>query len=391
MATTETEGRKTSKGRTAPIIDTDIHHAFRSLADLGPYLTKGWRERFGIGIAGLNAQGPSAFSLPWVHYTNPHGGMRRDAAPPDGSPAGSDRDFMVKQLFEDHDVTCGILSGGPMISLGAIAHADLATAVAAAFNDWTIAEWLDHDPRFFAGVSIAPQDPAAAAKEIRRVGSHPQMVQVNLPTTRTRLGNRMYFPIYEAAEELGLVVAWHPGGEGAGINGALTAVGPPSSYVEQHASLGQVAQATLLSILCDGVLEAYPDVRVAVLEGGVAWLPHVIWRLDRDWRAVRDELPWLTKPPLEYVHERIRVSSQPLEEPDDGKKLVQLLDTIDGEDILVYASDYPHWDFDNPEVVLRHFSDAAKEKILWKNALAFYPKLTPERIQSLVALSTDGG
>jgi uncharacterized protein len=391
MATLETERGTAGKGQAMPIIDTDIHHAFRSLADLGPYLSRGWRERFGIGDPGAGAQGPSAFSLPWVHYTNPHGGMRGDAAPPDGSAAGSDREFVAKQLFDDHGVTCGILSGGPMITLGGVAHAELATTVASAFNDWTIAEWLDKDPRFFSGVTIAPQDPEAAAKEIRRVGNHPQMVQVLLPTTRTRLGKRQYFPIYEAAAELGLVVAWHPGGEGAGINGALTAVGPPSTYVEQHASLSQVAQATLISILCDGVLEAYPEVRIALIEGGVAWLPHVIWRLDRDWRSVRDELPWLTKPPLEYVHERVRFSTQPLEEPDDGKKLVQLLDTIDGEDLLVYSSDYPHWDFDNPQVVLRHFSDEAKAKILWENAVAFYPKLTTERIQSLAAGRADGG
>lgn len=222
---------------------------------------------------------------------------------------------------------------------------------------------------------VAPQDPEQAAREIRRRGGHPGMVQVMMVSTRTRMGNRVYNPIYEAAQEMGLPVAWHPGGESAGINGPLTAVGVSSSFVEAHSSLPQVAQAQLISVICEGTLERFPELGFAIVEGGVAWLPHVIWRLDREWRSVRDDVPWLKRPPSEYIRDRVRVSTQPIEEPQDRGRLVDLINTIDGEDLLMYASDYPHWDFDNPDVVLRRFSKEARKKITLTNAVGFYPKL----------------
>jgi predicted TIM-barrel fold metal-dependent hydrolase len=360
---------------SGPIVDCDVHHQLRSLSDLAPYLSSGWRERVGIGRE-LPGQAQTRFALPWVHYTNPHGGMRGDAVPPDGGSAGSDPDFMAEQLFGQHGVSCAVLNGGDMIALGGMAYPDLAAALASAFNEWTIERWIEHDPRFFGALVVAPQDPEQAAREIRRRGDHPRIVSVLISSTTTRIGHRMFHPIYEAAQEMGLPVTWHPGAESSGINGPLTAVGHSTSYVEAHTSITQVAQAQLVSVICEGVLERFPELRFGVIEGGVAWLPHVLWRLDREWRSVRDEVPWIKRAPSEYVRDRVRVSSQPLEEPDDRSKIVDLLATIDGEDLVMYASDYPHWDFDNPAVVLRGFPDEAKEKMLSRNALAFFDKLT---------------
>jgi predicted TIM-barrel fold metal-dependent hydrolase len=174
---------------------------------------------------------------------------------------------------------------------------------------------------------------------------------------------------------MGLPVAWHLGAESSGINGNLTAAGPPTSYIEAHTSLSQVAQAQVTSMVCEGVFAKFPDLKFIITEGGVAWLPHIMWRMDRLWQATQDELPWLKKAPSEYIRDNVRITTQPLEEPPNPKDLGRLLDTVRGEDMLLYASDYPHWDFDNPDTTLRHFPDPAQRRIFAETALATYPRL----------------
>jgi predicted TIM-barrel fold metal-dependent hydrolase len=376
--TTETDitlnGREDRAGTQDLIIDCDVHHGFRSLEDLAPYLSPAWQARVGLGRSPVG-QGRTAFALPWGHFTKPHGGMRLDALSPEGGPPGSDPEFVARQLFDEHGIGAAILNSGDLITLGGMAFPDLATALASAVNQWTIDRWFSADPRFLGALVVAPQDPAAAAREIRLHGEHPRMVQVLISSTGTRLGNRIYHPIYEAAAELGLPIAWHLGSESSGINGSLTAGGPPTSYIEGHTSLSQIAQAQVTSMVCEGVFEKFPDLKFVVMEGGVAWLPHLMWRMDRLWQATQDELPWLRRAPSEYIRDHVRLTTQPLEEPPDRRDLGRLLDTVDGESLLLYASDYPHWDFDNPATTLRHFSPEARHKIFYETALGTYPRL----------------
>jgi predicted TIM-barrel fold metal-dependent hydrolase len=369
------------------IVDCDVHHGLSALTDLSPYLGRAWRARLGFGsgeAAGLPSK--ASFTLPWGHFANPHGGMRMDAMPPNGGPAASDPDFTARQLFDGHAVSYAILMSGDMICLGGLGFPDLAANLASAVNQWTIERWLEHDERYLGSVVVAPQDPHAAAREIRRSGAHPRMVQVQISSTRAgRLGHRMHHPIYEAAAEMSLPVSWHLGAEISGVNGSLTAGAPPTSYVEAQTSYPQTAQAELISMICEGVFEKFPELKFVVTEGGVAWLPHVMWRLDRTWRVARDELPWVKRPPSEYIRDHVRLTTQPLEEPTNRKAIVTLLSTIDAEDLLLFATDYPHYDFDNPTTTLSAFSEEARRKMFSENALSFYPRLA-DIVQRPVAL-----
>ena len=128
----------------------------------------------------------------------------------------------------------------------------------------------------------------------------------------------------------------------------------------------------LVSMIAEGVFVKYPNTRFVMNEFGVAWLPFLLWRMDMEWRAARDDVPWLTRRPSEYVREFVRFSTQPLEEPDDPRDLVTLLELIDGDDLLLFSSDYPHWDFDNPTYALRAFPESSKRKILFDNARDFF-------------------
>ena len=89
-----------------------------------------------------------------------------------------------------------------------------------------------------------------------------------------------------------------------------------------------------------------------LIEGGFAWLPALMWRLDRAWRRLRAEAPLLDRPPSELIRERFYVSTQPMEETERPEQFPELLEQLDMDDRIMFSTDYPHWDFDAPDMAL---------------------------------------
>jgi predicted TIM-barrel fold metal-dependent hydrolase len=133
--------------------------------------------------------------------------------------------------------------------------------LARAYNEALAETWLSTDPRFFGSIYITPQDPDAAAGEIRRWANHPRMVQVIMCSgARIPFGQKFYWPIYEAAVECGFPVATQPGTEGRGIVNGFAA-GDPTTYLEWHTNIPQNYMGHLTSLLCEGVFEKFPGLR----------------------------------------------------------------------------------------------------------------------------------
>jgi len=226
------------------------------------------------------------------------------------------------------------------------------------------------DARLKGSVVVAPQDPSGAAEEIRRIGGHPDMVQVIVSSGSQRpYGDPVYWPMFHAAAEMGLPVAAHLGGQG-GVNANPTGTGPPSFFWEAHALLCETGMGHVASLIAHGVFEKLPTLRFVLIECGVAWLPAILWRLDADWKALRKETPWLDRLPSEVAREHIRLTTQPLEQPKDIRHLWSALEAIDGERTLLFATDYPHWDFDDPERV--RIPAAWRDRVLRENARELY-------------------
>jgi predicted TIM-barrel fold metal-dependent hydrolase len=307
-------------------------------------------------------------------YPNPIATHRRDAAPPSGGQPGSDPAFVVSDLIERFGMDYAVLVGeSAQLAISAMANPDAAAALASGYNDWLVDCWFRADARFLGSIFIATQDPLLAAREIERVGAHPQFVQVNVGSgARFPYGQRFYYPIYETAERLNLPIAVHPLTEGSHIFGAPTPAGYPSYYYEYHTLATTALQAHLASLIAEGVFERFPRLRFVFVEGSVGWLAPLLWRMDKEWKSLRSETPWVRRLPSAYVRDHIRLTTQPLDEPDDPAHLRQLLAMFPAEEILMFSSDYPHWDFDDPTRVFNDFPADFRRRIFYDNARQLY-------------------
>ncbi len=343
------------------VIDCDVHNVVPSIEALFPYLSDHWRDYVvERGVTGLE---------PNYYPAGAPLSARPGSEPPSGGPPGSDLGVLRRQLLDPWGVRYAILNC--LYGVQLIHNEDWAAAMARAVNDWQIAEWLEEEPRLKASVVVASRNPELAAEEIERLADHPGFVQVLLlARTEMPLGKRHYWPIYEAAERHGLVVGVHAGGS---PGNPITPVGWPSYYVEDYVSLAQAFQSQLVSLVSEGVFAKFPGLKVALIEGGFTWLPSLMWRLDKNWKGLRGEVPWVDRLPSEIVREHVRLTVQPLDEPPDPAHLLQTVEQIGSEEMLLFSSDYPHWHFNDEEEALPAALPAGlRDKILAENARRFY-------------------
>ena len=131
-------------------------------------------------------------------------------------------------------------------------------------------------------------------------------------------------------------------------------------------------QAQLISLVFEGVFDRFPGLRVVCIEGGVAWVPPLAWRMDRLFEEMSDEVPELSRRPSEYLRQQVWWTTQPVEEPVRGEHLLQALDRV-GHDRLLFATDYPHWDYDDPARAFPVPLPAGlRERVFAQNAVALY-------------------
>jgi predicted TIM-barrel fold metal-dependent hydrolase len=123
------------------------------------------------------------------------------------------------------------------------------------------------------------------------------------------------------------------------------------------------------------VFAKFPILRVVLIESGVTWLPGFLWRFGKFWRGLRTEVPWVDRSPEEIVREHVRFTVQPFDAPDDADTVARIVDQLGSDGLLLYASDFPHWQFDDDEVIPAGIPEALHRKILVDNPLATYVRL----------------
>jgi predicted TIM-barrel fold metal-dependent hydrolase len=347
---------------TYTIVDTDIHCVL-SEQRIAEFLPQPWRTRYASGSRGSSNLG----------FWNPNGVMRSDAVTPDGGRIEAVPAHLSRYFLDTYHIDYGVLNPGNTLHAATSPELDFAAAVMAAANDVLVNDWLPADPRYRCSLMISPTDPAQAAREIHRLGEHPGVIQALMPSASpVPYGHRFYHPIYAAAVEHNLPIAIHPGAEGAGTSGAPTAAGYPSTYLEWHTGLVASCIAHLISLVTEGVFTKFPALKFVIIEGGVSWLPAILWRLDKNWKALRQTVPWLDRLPSEIISEHVLLTTQPLEEPANSAHFRQILEMFDSAHMLMFSSDFPHWDGDMPDFAGRVFPQVLRGRVLGETALELY-------------------
>ncbi|HEU5099925.1 MAG TPA: amidohydrolase family protein [Roseiflexaceae bacterium] len=342
-------------------IDCDLHPTVPSIEVLTPYLSAYWREQ--ISLSGF--KGPVDSAYPASAATSAYLDMPLAHS---GSVA-EQLSAMRTQVFGLRRVAYGILNCA--YAVDSLHNPDAAAALASALNDWLLAEWLTGEPRLRAALVVPSQYPELAAREIERVGSHPGFVQVLLPVRSAMpYGNRCFHPLFAAAARHDLPIGIHFGGA---PGNPPAPVGWPSFYLEEYAGMASVFQSQVLSIVSEGLFDQFPALRVVLIESGCTWMPSLMWRFDKEWKGLRREVPWVRRLPSEYIREHVRLTLQPFDAPPSADYLLRLIDRLGSEEMLLFASDYPHWHDDGPEPVLSDtLSVGLAKKILYDNARVLY-------------------
>jgi hypothetical protein len=346
-------------------VDCDLHPAPPSAKALLPYLPDYWRDQIiDRHIDRL------AFTLTSYPPNSPLS-ARPDWRTPAGEPAG-DVDAIRRHALEPFGTRfaiCNVLHGAV-----ALFNEDMAGAFCSAVNDWTAKELLDREPRLRGSILVPAHNPEAAVAEIERVAADRRFVQVLLLVMGDMLlGRRMYWPIYVAAEKHKLAVAIHAGST---YRHAPMASGWSAHRVEDYVAQSAAFESQLLSFLAEGVFQKFTSLRVVLSESGFTWLPNLLWRTSKSWRGMRPEVPWIDRSPAEIFREHVRVTLQPVDAPkDDSATLLKTLEHIGSDRMLLFSTDYPHWQFDGDDVLPDGLSEATVKRMLIDNPLETYPRL----------------
>lgn len=254
------------------IVDCDVH-PFGDAREIAEYVPEPWRTRNyrdHVDEVELNA------SL----YTPPDKTTRSDSVPPGGGIPGGDAAFIERQLLQEAGVDyANLIVLQPKIKQ---VNPEFETALFAGHNAWLDATWLGRHNwhrRYRGSLRVLPYDPAGAVREIERWAGHPYFSQVFMvPEATAPFGQRQFEPIFAAAARHGLPVAMHVIRH-AGMRN-LSPVGFASYHLEVMAQWPLYFMSHLTSLVFEGVLDRYPDLRIVCVEGSFTWAAPLLWRLD---------------------------------------------------------------------------------------------------------------
>jgi len=343
-------------------IDCDVHPRVPNIAALRAHMNEYWSDTVELrGIEAFEtiaypAKAPFSIRPDWVK----------------GKERADERvDRMVTSTLDRHGFKHAICNC--LYAVQMIRDEYMAAAFSSAVNDWVRAEWLDKDERLRASIVLPMQSPELCVEEIERCAPDKRFVQVlMLAMGEHPLGKRQFWPIYRAAERHGLTLGIHAG---SSYYHAVTGSGWPSYYLEDYAAQSLGFHTQLGSLISEGVFVKFPKLKAVLIESGVSWIGPYLWRLSKFWRGVRNEVPWVDRSPIEFVRDHIRLTIQPFDAPPSAVEIGKLLDQMQSDEMLLFASDFPHWQFDGDDMLPAGIDAALRKKILIDNPLATYPRL----------------
>ncbi len=357
--------------------DLFTSNASATLKDRMPFVKDGpdgpyWTCKNGTSFGLLNGVGPAGHKyVPGMHhrvdlmaktglYDDGKKGIQRVSNP---ALRAKDMDLDGVQA----EVMYGILGAATRLN-----DHEAATEMFRIYNDWLV-DFCRHDPDRFIGLACLPYgDIDAAVKEIHRVAKLGlRGVELSCSWDMEPMWHPVWEPLWKAINDVKLPLHFH------------TFPALPPGVMEKQTGLTRRAafftvvsgfQMNLVNIVAAvigaAVLERYPDVRIALGESGIGWLPYALDRMDFEWEDRFHDLG-LTMKPSDYWRRQCKATFQ------FDRIGTKLIDDM-GVETLMWGSDYPHGDGVWPESSryiaeqFGHLPPEVMHKITCENAGKFY-------------------
>lgn len=355
------------------IIDSDCHQS-EPFYDFAEFVEEPYRSRIlakdpevDPWLAGVISRGMVPFGEGKVKQHTIKG-MDFLKRPETSYPRFQHADELVRvftKVMRDIGIKRSIVFPTSLLSLPTKAKPEFEARITKAYIEYMINNFLSKHSEILSPIVIPTMSPLKAAELIDDFGKEKGVVGIMISGSAPVLaGSDEYDPIYEAAQNKGLPVCYHAN---LGIGGSIGL--EKLEFVGLHTlSFPLSIIRHIVSVVLNGVSVRFPNLRFVFVEGGVTWIPWIMNRMDDEYIKRKLEAPLLSKLPSEYMKE-FYYTSQPLEQA-HPEELEHVFPLIDAENHLLYASDYPHWDFDVPSVIydLPFISTSAKKKIMGENA-----------------------
>ncbi len=250
---------------------------------------------------------------------------------------------LVRRAMDSMGIDYTVAFPTPMLLLGMHPQAEVEVALGRAFNRWLVEELLPREPRIKAMMYLPFNDPEACVEVVEEFADAPGVIGFTVVSTRYKpVHHNSYMRLYAALHATGKPLAFH-----SGFHWGDESMKQMNRFISMHAiSFCYFNMIHLTNWIINGLPERFPELKVIWVESGLAWLPFMMQRLDSEYMMRSSEAPMLRRRPSEYIRD-MYFTSQPLET--SNLKLTQAtMEAIKADTQLLFASDWPHWDFDLP-------------------------------------------
>ncbi len=330
----------------------DIANAFVRNGQVHPGImqTSGWPPNQSIGGRVSHDQGLE-------EHAEAEDGVHRDVV-------------LIRRAMECMGVDYQITFPTPMLSLGVHPEVEVEVGLAEGYNRWLTDNVLSTEDRIYSMLYLPFSEPGACERIVEQYADHPKVSGFMITSVRYKpVHHNQYMRLYRMIEERGKVLGFHAGPHWPNDG----YVGQLNRFISMHAISFVLCNIVhMANWVINGLPERFPNLPVVWIESGLAWLPFMQQRLDNEYLMRSSEAPNLKRLPSEYIAE-MYYTCQPMERT-NMKMLEATFDSINAPTQLLYASDWPHWDFDLPTVIsdLPFLDEQAKRNILGLNAAKLF-------------------
>lgn len=368
------------------IVDCDAHHYENEhFSEILPFMEN---EVFKQLAMAAGAKGSRGSVAPGTFGYQDMGGRvtRYPLRSSEKTPGAPHRDVQIGNRWMDAmgvDYSCLFPTG--MLNIGMHPQKEMEFELCWAYARWVTEKVLpESDGRMYTMLCLPFSDPEGCMRMVETFGDRKGVGGFMITTVRERMAvyDNAYMKLYAALQERGLALAFH-----SGPNWGSQTFQSCNRFISAHAlgfSWFNILHCT--NWVVNGMGERFPKLPVIWIEAGLAWIPFLMQKLDHEYLLRPSECPILKKKPSDYMRDMF-YSTQPME-VQDMDALETTFRMINAETQLLYASDYPHWDFDLPSTIwdLPFLSEKAKHNILGGTSARLFklPPRTEGQKQNLI-------